>query len=214
MAESPNLSSQSERAAGMSDHARRLADRFGMTRADIEHLLTDTHAEYATDTRQAPALPPVAPVASSGSYPKPLSGGVLAVIFAILLIGLGIALSLKQGYFEQRRDRSVAPDNRSHAKPADSAKITQDQEAEQSAAPIPPTTVPPGELPPEAQVKIPSPRKTTHHTRAASPRPLLQTSSEYEAEEHLADLRADGNTNARIRSTRKHGTVSYQVLSK
>jgi hypothetical protein len=196
----------------MSDHARRLAERFGMTRADIEHLLTDTHAEYAKDTPPKSSLPPVESAAPASSHPKPLSGGVLAVIFTILLIGLGIALSLKQGCFEQRRDRLAAPDNRSHAKPADSTKNIQDQEPEQSAAPFPPTTVPPGELPPEAQVKIP--KSITHHAKAASPRPLLQTSSEYEAEERLADLRADGNTKARIRSIRKHGTVSYQIISK
>ncbi len=202
MAQSPNQSSQSERAA-------RLAERFGMTRADIEHLLTDTHGEYANQPNRV--VPPVVtpsetPVASS-AQPRPLSGGALAVIFSILLIGLAIALSLKQGYFPQRSDRIAAAENRAAAKLADTTK-NQDQ----SAAPFPPSVVPPGELPPESQVEIP--RKIAHHVSAAAPRPLLQTSSEFEAEERLADLRADGNTKARIKSTRKHGTISYQIFSK
>jgi hypothetical protein len=44
--------------------------------------------------------------------------------------------------------------------------------------------------------------------------PVLQTSSNFEAEERLADLRADGNTKAHIKSVRKHGSVSYQVLAR
>jgi hypothetical protein len=205
MAQSPNLPSQNERAA-------RLAERFGMTRADIEHLLTETNAEYSKDAPSPAPLPLEVPIVTSGSRPKPLSGGALAIIFAILLIGLAIALSLKQGYFQQRSDRLTAAENRSHPKPVDTMKNVQNQEVEQSAAPIPPTTVPAGELPPESQVGIP--RSVVHHAKPVAPRPLLQTTSNFEAEEKLADLRADGNTNARIRSVRKHGAVSYQVLSK
>jgi hypothetical protein len=80
--------------------------------------------------------------------------------------------------------------------------------------------VAPGELPPEAQVSRqitaahPARITSPHPFRKVAARPLLQTSSEFDAEERLADLRADGNTKAHIRPVHKHGTVSYQVLAK
>ncbi len=217
MAESSNPTSQTERSA-------RLAERFGMTRADIEHLLTQTHSEYSGGAPTAPLAPieqaknPVSNAEEPGnrseaSGPQPLGGASLAIIFAILLVGLVIAFSLKQGYFEQRHDRQAAADSRARAKLADTTKSAE----EQSAAPIPPTTVPPGELPPESQVGIAN--RVAHHTPShvphqAAPHPALQTSSEFEAEETLADLRAEGNTKAHVKSIRKHGTMSYQVFSK
>jgi hypothetical protein len=203
----------------MTDHARRLAERFGMTRADIEHLLTATQAEYSKDTPPPSALLPEPPIARPRSNPKPLSGGFLAVVFAVLLIGLGIAASLKQGCFPQRRERRIAEENRLHPKPVDTSKKTEnpvaaqaDSSGEQPSAPIPPTNVPPGQLPPESLAGIP--KSTAHHATPASPRPLLQTTSNFEAEERLADLRADGNTKARIKSVRKHEAISYPVLAK
>jgi hypothetical protein len=204
MAESPKQPSQSERAD-------RLAERFGMTRADIEHLLTNTNAEYSSGNPAPSAPAPAALSTATVSKPKPLGAGSLAIIFAILLVGLMIAFSLKEGYFPQRPDRIAASENRAHAKPADTAKTD-----DQSAPPFQPTTVPPGELPPEAQVTIPHSvtHGVTNSTKPASVRPALQTSSEFEAEERLAELRADGNTKARIKSVRKHGTVSYQVFGK
>jgi hypothetical protein len=219
--------------ASMTDHARRLAERYGMTRADIEHLLTQTHSEYSgspiattetpiaqaaerTPIAQAPIIPP-----RKSSRPQPLSGAALAIIFAILLIGLGIAFSLKQGYFQQRSDRKTSADNRPNPKLADTSKNSPSDSAEtEPAPPFQPTIVPPGELPPEAQVSrqitAPHPARKTapHHIRKAGAHPVLQTSSEFDAEERLADLRADGNTKAHIRPVHKHGTVSYQVLSK
>jgi hypothetical protein len=201
-----------------------------MTRADIEHLLTATQAEYSKDTPPStlpptppllstPPLFPEQPIARPRSNPKPLSGGFLAVMFAVLLIGLGIAASLKQGCFQQRSERRIAAENRLHPKPVDTSKKTQnpatgqvDSVSDQPSAPIPPTNVPPGQLPPESLAGIP--KSTAHHATPASPRPLLQTTSNFEAEERLADLRADGNTKARIKSVRKHGSISYQVLAK
>ncbi len=217
MAERPNQPSNSERTA-------RLAERFGMTRADIEHLLTQTHSEYSGDAVAPAVVRPTEPVPiasakpvdaspAASSRPQPLSGTSQVIIFAILLIGLAIAFSLKQGFFQQRSDRRVAQDIRSIPKPADSVRNNQkDTTDDQSAPPFQPTVVPPGELPPEAAV---SSQITSPHTvHKATVHPVLQTSSNFEAEERLADLRADGNTKAHIKSIRKHGAVSYQVLAR
>ncbi len=211
-----------------------------MTRADIEHLLTQTHAEYSGGAppppsvvlpaaRPAAAMPaaeanpaPIIPPASQ-SRPQPLSGGALAIIFAILLIGLGIAFSINQGYFQQRSSRTSTAVNPTHPKPADTVKNNpSDSSEDEPTPPFQPTAVPPGQLPPEAEVGPPTspapsnpPKHTpTHHARSSAAHPLLQTSSEFDAEERLADLRADGNSKARIKAVHKHGTVSYQVLAK
>ena len=161
MAERPDQTSQSERAA-------RLAERFGMTRADIERLLTNTNAEYSSDAPTPSAPTPAALPVTTVSKPKPLGAGSLAIIFAILLIGLMIAFSLKEGYFPQRPDRIAASENRLRAKLADTTKTD-----DQSAPPFQPTTVPPGELPPEAQVTVPHSvtHSVPHSAKPASARP-------------------------------------------
>jgi hypothetical protein len=44
-------------------------------------------------------------------------------------------------------------------------------------------------------------------------RPLLRTSSNFEAEERLAELRAEGKSKAHLKSINKHGSVHFQVYS-
>ena len=236
MAERPNLISQSERST--SDRASRLAERFGMTRADMEGLLTETHAEYPNAPLPPATLTPHVPIeraaetittppASSTPAPvqpqsKPLSGGFIAGLFTVLLIGLGIALSFHQGCFQQRHEISAA-------KPVDTVQNMLNNAAEQASTPRPPTNVPPGEVPPESLVVPreeppgtsgqPSNSGSTTESQAkraavSAPRPVLQTSSEFEAEERLAELRADGNSHARIRVLHKSGRVAYQVVAR
>jgi hypothetical protein len=213
MAESPHLSSE---------RASRLAERFGMTRADVENLLTETHAEYSADALP-PMLAPDAPIeqaaraipnAESPAIPpavstrtQPLSGGFIAVLLTVLLIGLGIALSFRQGCFQQRHEGQAA-------KPVDTIQNMLNNAAEQASSPRPPTNVPPGEVPPEA-LAVPREEPLVHHTdRIAASKPALETSSNLEAEERLAELRASGNSRARMRTIHKGGSISYQVLSK
>ena len=234
MAESPDLTPQNERT-------RRLAERFGMTREDVEHLLSATNAEYSSPTlppteiaEESPieraaeriSSPPTSQptVPTSTSQNKPLSGGVIAGIFIVLLIGLGIALSFREGCFEQRGMKQAS-------KPVDTVQRILDSAAEQASAPSAPTQVAPGELPPESTT-IPqeSPPGTTGppshstspseskpaspHGAASASKPLFTTTSEFQAQERLAELRADGNTHAHILAKRKGGSLSYQVFGK
>jgi hypothetical protein len=216
MAESPHLTSQSERA-------RQLAERFGMTRADVENVLTETHAEYSGDALPPAMLAPEAPIeqaaratpnAESSAIPsaastrtQPLSGGFIAVLLTVLLIGLGIALSFRQGCFQQRHEREAA-------KPVDTIQNMLNNAAEQASSPRPPTNVPPGEVPPEALAVPREEPPANHADHTAASKPTLETSSNFEAEERLAELRANGNSHARMKTIRKGGSISYQVLAK
>ncbi|HYM20780.1 MAG TPA: hypothetical protein VEW28_07245 [Candidatus Kapabacteria bacterium] len=51
-----------------------------------------------------------------------------------------------------------------------------------------------------------APKKTVHHVVRG-----YHTTSDMDAEEHLAELRADGNTHAKIRSFKKGGVTTYVV---
>src|SRR5581483_10634386 len=204
-----------------------LAERFGMAPEDVERLLEETHREYAGEV-----LPPVSsigtspveeaaaklPSAENESVPpattgaRPLSGGFIAGLFTVLLIALGIALSFREGCFRQRHAREAQ-------KPVDTIQSLLNRATTQASTPRPPTNVAPGEVPPEALV-VPreeppgtsgpaSSRGITSESEAlkADHLPTLETPSNFEAEERLAELRANGNSHAHMKAVRRgHGT--------
>jgi len=221
-----------------------MAARFGMTREAVEELLHQTHAEYpaAEGSTLPPAKPaPETPIEQAAqqlpekfdavSAPplarppaKPLGGGFIAGIFIVLLIALGVALSFRQGCFHRRIEPQPA-------KPVDTIQTMMNRAATQaSAPPLTATTVPPGEVPPESLVapreELPGttgPASNSGITTEAQalrtdhlppPKPVLVTSSDFEAEEELAQLHAGGKLHAYMKSVRKHGTISYRVFTK
>ncbi len=234
MAERPESSSPNS--------SRSLAERFGMTLDAVEDLLRGTHEEYAypqslppvEDTPSAPIVEaagmlaesepmptnqdnPTAPASSETSTTvvktksvMPVSGGFMAAIFTVLLIAFGIAASFSHGCFEQRKDHPAA-------KPIDTIQnMLHEQDEKASTPPEPPTQTPPGQVPPEA---LAVPNDKAPKTSEAAPLPhtshaKLQTTSSFEAEEQLAELRADGNSKAHIKRIRKNGMMRYEVYSK
>lgn len=230
----------------LSDRASAMAARFGMTREAVEELLHQTHAEYPTASSETSTLPPAEPVAKTpieqaaeklpnrietvppppAARPaaKPLGGGFIAGIFIVLLIALGVALSFRQGCFHRRNEQKST-------KPVDTIQTMLSRAAKQaSSPPLPTTTVPPGEIPPEALV---TPREEPPGTTGPPsnsgitaeppamradhlppPKPILVTSSNFEAEEELAQLHARGKPHAYMKAVRQRGTISYRVFSK
>jgi hypothetical protein len=203
--------------------ASKLAERYGMTADNVDELLTKTQSEYSG------TLPPVTPSdtpieqaaanigtttttrVKSGSE-KSLSGGLLAAIFVVLLIALGVALSFQKGCFHQR-DEAKAPAH------IDTIQSILKQQAEQaSTPPIPPSTTNPNDVPPEALVVPreeppgtsgkPSSSGITSATQSPS---TLRTSSNFEAEERLAELRANGYARAHMKTIKRRGSVTYIV---
>ncbi|MFI5202254.1 MAG: hypothetical protein ACHQNE_07695, partial [Candidatus Kapaibacterium sp.] len=233
MAERPQHPPSSDRASAM-------AARFGMTREAVEELLHQTHSEYPsaeasalppaepaakTSIEQAaeklPVNPEAVPPPAARPAAKPLGGGFIAAIFIVLLIALGVALSFRQGCFHRRNERQSA-------KPVDTIQMMMNSAAKQaSSPPLPATNVPPGEVPPEALV-VPreeppgtsGPNSNSGITTEAQAlqadqipplKPALVTSSNFEAEEELAQLRAGGKSHAYMKAVHRHGTISYRV---
>jgi hypothetical protein len=217
-----------------------MAARFGMTREAVEELLHQTHAEYPdatmppmepaaktpielaeekiTNTPEPVATPPL-PRATT----KPLGGGFLAAIFIVLLIVLGVALSFSQGCFHRRIGQQAA-------KPIDTIQTLLNNAASEASSPPQPTNVAPGQVPPEALIVPreeppgtsgpPSNSGITTEAQALKAEqnvphsPTFVTSSNFEAEEELARLHAEGRSHAHLRSLRTRGGIRYRVFSK
>src|SRR5579883_1251559 len=214
----------------------RLAERFGMTKESVENLLRSTHESYSkigTETILPPAEPPRAPIEEAAAKipsvtpeaPKPvvppkkgIHAGLMFALLTILLIALGLALSFQHGCFKQREEKKIV-------KPVDTIQSILNNAAKNaSTPPQPPSNVVPNVVPPEALVVPreeppgtsgkPSSSGITSEAQVegATTRPF-ETRSNFEAEEKLAEMRANGNTRARMRAIRRHGSVVYQIYS-
>lgn len=58
------------------------------------------------------------------------------------------------------------------------------------------------------------PARATHRSSRSITRPAMTTTSSYQAQQRLATMRAEGNSAARIKTTRRHGETVYQVYPK
>jgi hypothetical protein len=162
--------------------------------------------------------------------PRPTGLGLPLAMVLILLIGVGLTLSVKQGCF-QRRDSG--PTNLSAARDTLQAQQT-DSAKQASEPPIEPSSVAPPQVPPESLVTPrESPAGTTgptsnagatnmaqakkesaHRVTRSVRKPTLTTSSPLEAEERLAELRAAGNSRARIVRNGDEENPSYRVYTR
>ncbi len=235
MAEGPSYLSRTPRAS-------ELAKRFGMTPEAMEELLQQTHSEYAgallppvepkaeTPIEQAaksvPTFPETLPDTPQGKHPtaQPISGGFIAAIFVVLLIGLGIALSFRQGCFHRRGEQTSA-------KPVDTVQSMMHHAAAQASTPPQPiTNTSPSEVPPESLVVpqeeppgVTGPPTNSGITTEAQalraekqpvPKPLLITASNFDAEETLAKLHAEGNRRAYMRAVHSTHGVTYRIYAR
>lgn len=243
MAESPELPDVNDRE--YSPAIRRLAERYGMTPEAIEQIVTGanavapgptvtTHAPSAVVDR-APAQHS-APLADAPDNRKaavppsrtPSGPGLPIAIAIVVLIGLGVALSFKQGCYRQRgSDEALRPNV------SDTLQSQQIDAAKQaSEPPVQPTPVTPPQVPPEAlntpretppgTTGPPPPSDNQAQTAKSAPRstgtrpakPVLSTSSHLQAEEQLAELRANGNMRARIVARGTGAKRTYKVYSR
>jgi hypothetical protein len=190
-----------------SERRQQLAERFGMTPDAVERILTDTHDEYAATTVASEQNPPVAKRTSSGT-----GGGLTAAILVALFVILGITMSFKKGCFEQRNHASKVAQ-----KPVDTVQtMMNDQTQAASTPPVTPSDVDSNEVPPEALV-VPNETPgasnsgiTTMAQAVRQSRPVAVTSSYFEAQERLAELKSEGRSRARM--VRRKG--QYEVFAR
>jgi hypothetical protein len=177
---------------------------------------SDTMAKSSKDNPTAPtAKPPVKTVEK-----KSIGGALLAGIFTLLLIALAVVASLQRGCFRQRHPAESL-------KPIDTIQSLLTQQAERaSTPPQSPTQSSPNEVPPEALVVpreeppgtsgtasnsgITKEAKAEKSTGIAG-RPELSTSSNFEAEERLAELHANGARKAHMKAVRKGNAMIYKI---
>jgi len=203
-----------------------LAERFGMTNEEVEELLRSTREEYAAPSASVPEAV-VQPIPETGVVvrpdspeQRPVSGVFLAVLFAVLLIALVIAMSLQHGWFQQRSQKpSIAQTDTIHNLPnraSQNESSLSEKSSDTASDQVPPDMLAAArEKHPAASAK-PHASRAKHQIRSerTSLKPALTTSSNFEAEEQLAELRADGESKAHIKTTRKGGSVKYQVFEK
>lgn len=206
-----------------------LAERFGMTRESVEGILGETHREYATpmtndeplsmtneggiESSPTPAAIPNAPVVVRNP-----NGGFMASILVLLLLGVGIAITFHKGCFEQRSQvaKHASGDARSVARSVDTIQnLLSQEEHEASTPPVSPTQVAPGQVPPEA-LAVPretpgSKAGTTAKGTAENSSEAFTTTSNFDAQERLAEMRANGEKSAHVTKTKRHGVTSYEI---
>jgi hypothetical protein len=168
------------------------------------------------DNPTAPtAKPPVKTVEK-----KSIGGALLAGIFTLLLIALAVVASFQRGCFRQRHSAESV-------KPVDTIQSLLSQQAQRaSTPPQSPTQSSPNQVPPEALVVpreeppgtsgTPSNSGITNEAEAEkstgiAARPELSTSSNFEAEERLAELHAGGIRKAHMKAVRKGNATIYKI---
>jgi hypothetical protein len=198
---------EAPKASTNSGRREELASRFGMTPDAVERLLTNTHAEYATGPEASPPPPVTKPV------PPQAGGGLMAAILVALFVVLGITMSFKKGCFDQR----VRSPHLAQKAPVDTVQAMLNKQAQvASTPPVTPSDVGPNEVPPEALV---APKETpgasntgitTMDQAEKASGAAVTTSSNFEAQERLAEMKSNGNRKAHI--VRHKGRVpSYEV---
>ncbi len=195
------------------DGSKRLSERFGIPEHEVKKLL------YGEQARPNPTLPPQGvPVMitppKERSYWNPISvlGALLGVIGILSLVALMMVLM-------------------NHRRPPFGAEFGMNQpppmmrnEIPQPAQPMPPTAMTDSccktdktpatadaqpEPTPEEQIPKAKPQRKAVHK--ATPSKGFVTSNSMEAEERLAELKADGNAKAKISSRKKDGVLMYEV---
>ncbi len=210
------FSADTEKSSGSSEPVKRLATRYGIPEKDVEALLYGSRAPKSeasgSDRKGKPMADEYRP---NFSVPSPHERGwtplnVLSTIVGILgIMALTIILIsiLKRHEFNPHMAGGipppmVTPQNSPPPAMPDTSAPKETSMKEKSDDVPPPAE--PNEL--EAKPAQKKHRSITTHTSAG-----FTTTNSLEAQEHLAELRADGNSKAKIHQSSKNGMTVYNV---
>jgi hypothetical protein len=185
---------------------KRLSDRFGIPEREVNDLLYGRQ-QQAADTNPLPKGELRMPTPTPDSHrwgPASVLGALLGIAGILSLVTLMMVIFHHHREMD-RADRVYMPPPVMQPPP----------EALPQPSPGSPAIVPS----PNPQASEPSspsvdqgkdvqttPKKKVHHQSKG-----YSTTSNMDAEEHLAELRADGNKHAQIRSSKKNGVITYDV---
>lgn len=204
-----------ERSSGAS---KRLSDRYGIPEGEVQNLL---YGKTATPAADAPANPrgeprmPTMVEKNNRWNPVSILGALLGVVGVLSLV---VAIMLLQ------RDRAPElPTTYTRHMPPEMSQTPPPPPAEATPAPgdhmmmdsccMPPKDKAANEMKseePNSEAPKATPKKAHRSVHHAAPKGF-QTTNSMEAEEHLADLRAEGNSKAKIHTTTKNGVTTYTV---
>ena len=209
-------SPDTERGSKGKEPVKRLADRYNIPEKDVEALLYGSRApksdalgsdikgkSMADEFRSNYGGPP----RQSGWSPVNVLSAIVGVL-GIMALTIILISVLQRNNFHHMEGGMMHPPppmmapNPPHPSMQDTAapKNTAMND-KQDDVPSPAATN-------EIESK-PAPKTTRHIVRHSSPG--FTTSNSVEAQEHLAELRADGNSKAKIRQSSKHGVTIYSV---
>lgn len=200
-----------ERSTGAS---KRLSERYGIPESEVSSLL---YGKTSAANESVP-LPKFRGETSMPNTEKNSSWNPVSILGALLGV-IGVLSLVVAIIVLQRHNGPDMPFGFHH------------EMSSQMSRPMPPEAIMPPESPmmkdsccmtpdekgmnsptsaaPETQEPQPTQKKTQRTTKSA-PKGFT-TSNAMEAEEHLADLRAEGNSKAKIRTSTKNGVTTYSV---
>jgi len=191
-AEEPHLASET---------ALKISERYGVPPQEVDAIIMDRPVQAGTPHPMTIGALMKDTDKSKGSRmaqqqsrwnPATVVGTVLGILGILAIITL--LVFLLRWNKEPKKEVVVVPDT------------TQDI----VAAPPRLDSIPEEPIVEEAPEPVPPPKPVVRRRRTA-PAPVLSTSNSLEAEERLAELKAAGNTKARIVRVNRRGTTLYQV---
>jgi hypothetical protein len=212
------FAADAEKGSGSSEPVKRLANRYGIPEKDVEALLYGSRAPkteaFGSDTKEKIMADEFRPNYTIQPPPRERGWSPINVISAIVgvlgIMALTIILIsvLKRHEFNHASDGIPSPHTAVPNPPSPTMQDTSSPMPKSAVMNEKPDDVPPPSEPNEIEAK-PAPKK--HHATSSHISHGFTTTNSIEAQEHLAELRADGNSKAKIHSSSKNGMTIYNV---
>ena len=210
------FSPDGEKGSSSSEPVKRLASRYGIPEKDVEALLYGSRAPKSeasgSDTKgklMADEFRPtynIQPPRERGWSPINVLSAIVGIL-GIMALAIILVHVIKRPAFEHMGGGMQPPPPMNAPNPPHPAMMDTS-----------PTSKEPGisekqdDVPPPAQSNEIAPKQAPkkHHSTSHSSSGFRTTNS-MEAQEHLAQMRADGNTKAKIHGSSKNGVTIYNV---
>ncbi|HET9135811.1 MAG TPA: hypothetical protein VFO76_04175 [Candidatus Kapabacteria bacterium] len=189
--------------SGSNDASKRLAERFGIPEEEVKKLITPKPNEPAP-------LPKIEPIMKQNRDTR--SGwNAISTLGALLgIVGILSLIVVIMMLMNHHHERMIVE----HIPPPPVLPTPAPAPAPPAAAPMPDSCCTPAqaqateEPKPETQA---APKHKVSRRSGTSKTSAYKTSNSMEAEERLAELRAEGNSKAKITTTKKNGVLMFEV---
>jgi cytoskeletal protein RodZ len=190
--------------SGSNDASKRLAERFGIPEEEVKKLLTPKSNEPAP-------LPKIEPIIMNQNRDTRSGWNAISTLGALLgIVGILSLIVVIMMMMNHHHERMMVE----HIPPPPSAVLPTPAPAPPAAATMPDSCCTPSsaQTTEESKTEEPKPQTPAKPKRKVSRQSsAYKTSNSMEAEERLAELRAEGNSKAKITTTKKNGVLMFEV---